>query len=106
VGIEDARLRDRGEGERDDDLLAPSRVVAGKAEQVVEVGRADIDVGEDRIDGIGIVVVGHRKSSRFGSRARGCGRRRQAVVMREPAMRTAYTGPGGAQPRILWRKFS
>ena len=65
IGIEHARLRHRGEGQRDDDLFAAVGVVAGETENVVEVGRADIDIGKNRIDRVGIVVVSHRDDPCF-----------------------------------------
>jgi hypothetical protein len=58
VGVEDAGLRHRGEGEREDDLLVVGRV-AGIAEHVVDVGCADVYVGEDAVDRVRVVVVRH-----------------------------------------------
>ena len=62
VAVERAGLRDGSEGQRDDDFLAAVAVGAWKSEDVVEIGGADVDVGKDRIDRIGIVVVSHRVS--------------------------------------------
>src|SRR5215218_10956770 len=59
VGVEHAGLGYRGEGERDDHALAGSVVRAREPEHVVDVGGADVDVREDRVDGIRVVVVGH-----------------------------------------------
>ena len=74
VGVEDPRLRDGCEGQRDDD--APLGRVARVAEHVVDVGGADVDVGENRVDGVRVVVVGHRgpprsQVGRFGARRAG-----------------------------------
>ena len=66
VGVEDAGLRHGSKREGNDDLFATIEVVAGKPENVVEVGGADVDVRKNRIDGVGIVVVGHRDVPAFG----------------------------------------
>jgi len=58
VGVEDAGLGDGGEGQREHHLLLVGGV-AGVPEHVVDVGRAHVDVGEDAVDRVRIVVVGH-----------------------------------------------
>jgi hypothetical protein len=59
VGIKVTGLRHRREGQGDDDPISAGAVGGRKAEDVVEVGGADVDIRKDRIDGIRIVMVCH-----------------------------------------------
>src|SRR5262249_62425508 len=58
VQIEDAGFGNGGEGEGNHIFSPASRVVCGPSEDIVKVGRAHVDVREDRVDAIGIVVIG------------------------------------------------
>jgi hypothetical protein len=59
VGIERAGLGDGSEGQRNDDFLAAVDIGAWKSKNVVEIGGAYVDIGKNRINRIGIVVVSH-----------------------------------------------
>ena len=59
VAVEDAGRWYGAESECDYDLFTSRSIAAGKAKQVVQIRRAVIDIGKDRIYGIGVVMIGH-----------------------------------------------
>jgi hypothetical protein len=61
--VENARLRNGSKRQRNQNLLAAVGIGARKSEQVVKVSSTDVDVGEDRINCVGIVVVGDEGAS-------------------------------------------
>src|SRR3954470_2829227 len=63
VGVEDASLWHGSKREGHDDLFPAGGGVAGEAKQVVKVGSANVYVGEDRVDGVGVIVISGDQST-------------------------------------------
>src|SRR3984893_4189823 len=52
-------MRHSGKGQSNDDLFIARSAVARKSENVLQIGGTDVDIREDRIYGVGIIVICH-----------------------------------------------